>query len=193
MPKIIDSSEISVGDPLIEDFWPIFAEKFSTQKFCEWRFCIKRVQRYWKKLTIIPRNAHVVANCGQKGCTVTEVKIGELTKFSGWRCWRGKWSFKLGSWKKWSRENWANGWSYEWKLLNLAQLRRKTHREEKNVLTIKFISESDSYFLPIFPSLPVLKKSSSVLPSRTLIRTRHVSAISQIKIFQTNQKNWKNF
>jgi len=43
MPKIIDSSAISVRDPLIEDFWPIFAEKFSTQKFCEWRVGIKRV------------------------------------------------------------------------------------------------------------------------------------------------------
>ena len=44
VPLFIDSSEISVGDPLFEDFWPIFAEKFSTQKFCEWRLGIKRVK-----------------------------------------------------------------------------------------------------------------------------------------------------
>jgi hypothetical protein len=27
---------------LIEDFWPIFAEKFSSQKFCDWRVDIKK-------------------------------------------------------------------------------------------------------------------------------------------------------
>ena len=43
MPKIIDSPEISVGDPLVDDLWPIFDENFSAQKFCEWRIGIKRV------------------------------------------------------------------------------------------------------------------------------------------------------
>ena len=33
----------------------------------------------------------------------------------------------------------------------------------------------------------------NVLPSRTLMRTLHVSAISRIKIFQTDQREWSDF
>ena len=75
--------EFSFGDPLVEDFSPIFAEKFFFQKFGEWTPSTERVKCAIKGLAEELENVEKVFWGKREGLTEDLEDLDDVEKVGG--------------------------------------------------------------------------------------------------------------